>query len=72
MERRSAPPEVAEIVEGDNDQKGQEEGMGRKGDNQEGGGAAEPPSRSSRVAAPPVSSQESAHVPEEGMPGACS
>ena len=46
--------------------------MRRQRDNQEGEGAAEPPARSSRVAAPPVSSQESAHVPEEGMPRTCS
>ena len=46
--------------------------MRRQRDNEEGEGAAEPPTMSSRVAAPPVSSQESAPVPEEGMRGTCS
>ena len=75
MQRVSAPPDVGEIVEGDDDHKGQEEGWGRKRDNQEGKGAGRPPTtpaRSSRVPTLPRSSQESATAPEEGMPPTCS
>ena len=70
LQRFSVPPEVVEIVEGDDNQKGMEVGLGRKRARQ--GKENEPPANSSRVAAPPESSQESAHLPEEGMSGTCS
>ena len=66
----SVPPEMVDIVEGDDNQKGMEVGLGRKRARQ--GKENEPPANSSRVAAPPESSQESAHLPEEGMSGTCS